>query len=53
MQLSMIFFTIVIERKRRTPEEEMASLHCEQVMNQLNDRLVADLHCYPSYCTRI
>ena len=53
MNLSMIFFTIIIERKKRTPEQELASLHTKQMIKERKDKQVKDLSSYPSYCTRI
>lgn len=53
MHLSMIFFTIIIERKKRTPEQELASLHTKQIIQDQYDKQVKDLSCYPTYCTRI
>ncbi len=53
MQISLIFFTIIIERKKRTPEEELASLHYQQTMNELKTKQETELYSFPSYCTRI
>ncbi|MGD8192007.1 YrzI family small protein [Brevibacillus ginsengisoli] len=53
MHLSMIFFTIIIERKKRTSEEVMASLHLKQIIKERKDKHVKDLSSYPSYCTRL
>ncbi|MGC5325825.1 hypothetical protein [Brevibacillus sp. SYSU BS000544] len=53
MHISLIFFTIIIERKKKSAEAELASIHYKNTLRELKHKHEAELYSFPSYCTRI
>jgi hypothetical protein len=53
MQIPMILFTIIIERKSSTPEELAARYLQEQTLRQLENERWEQFAQLPEYCTRM
>lgn len=53
MQIPMILFTIIIERKQATPEELAAQFQLEQTIQQLENKRWEQISQLPEYCTRM
>lgn len=53
MQIPMIFFTIIIERRKVSQKEAYAAYLQEQAIKQLEERRIEEQMKYPEYCYRI
>jgi hypothetical protein len=53
MQIPMILFTIIIERKTYTPEELALRYRQEQTLRALEQRRWEQISQFPAYCTRL
>ncbi|WP_139492287.1 YrzI family small protein [Brevibacillus dissolubilis] len=53
MQIPMIFFTIIIERRRKSASESLAQHQQEQVLAELETKRHMQYAEYPVHCTRI
>ncbi|MFM1655282.1 YrzI family protein [Brevibacillus sp. B_LB10_24] len=53
MRIPMIFFTIVIERKRKSSQEKLQSFLQEKAIAELEAKRYRQAAEYPGYCTRL
>jgi len=52
MQIPMILFTIIIERKTVKPEEAASQYQQQQMIQQLENKRWEQISQLPEYCTR-
>ncbi|HZG15484.1 MAG TPA: YrzI family protein [Candidatus Bathyarchaeia archaeon] len=52
MQIPMILFTIIIERKTAKPEEMASQYQQQQMIQQLENKRWEQISQLPEYCTR-
>lgn len=53
MQIPMIFFTITIQRRVRTPQELEQMYQQEKLLVELEQKQLWDTLTYPEYCKRL
>jgi uncharacterized protein (TIGR02413 family) len=53
MQVPMIFFTIIIEKRKATPAELEARYLQQKVIEQLENERQQIFARFPEYCTRL
>ncbi|MFY0546002.1 YrzI family protein [Brevibacillus sp. H7] len=53
MYIPMIFFTIIIEKRKVTPQEREAILRQQKALQELENQRLWHSAGLPEYCTRI
>ncbi|WP_134687124.1 YrzI family protein [Brevibacillus migulae] len=53
MQIPMILFTVIIERKKVKPEEVASHYQQQQMIQQLESKRWEQISQLPEYCTRL